>query len=140
MGIAVRQIHDYRQCGHYCPNLIANFEAVVQLGSEALILGLARFSLPLQVADGAKRLLMDIFAMATSAVVVFLPADPVLQRDRDYHKLEPTESSDEYRYYETRFPDTRFQTPDVSLSIVVGTGLSKFNIVLLGDKLIGWFS
>jgi len=93
------------------------------------------------VVDGWKRFLVDIFAMVISAVVVFLLAHAWdLQRERDEHKLEPIEASDEYRHYEIRFPDTQRRMLDISLSIVVGTGLIIIYIVLIGDKWIGWFS
>ncbi|MDE2780969.1 MAG: hypothetical protein OXI91_15025 [Chloroflexota bacterium] len=107
----------------------------------SITIGLALFSLPLQVVDGWKRFLVDIFAMVISAVVVFLLAHAWdLQRERDEHKLEPIEASDEYRHYEIRFPDTQSRMLDISLSIVVGTGLIVIYIVLLGDKWVGWFS
>ena len=91
--------------------------------------------------NGWKRFLVDIFAMVISAVVVFLLAHAWdLQLERDDHKLEPLEASDECRYYEIRFPDTQRRVPDIILSVVVGTGLIIIYIALLGEKWIGWFS
>ncbi len=107
----------------------------------AITIGLALFSLPLNVVDGWKRFLVDIFAMVISAVVIFLLAHAWdLQRERDEHKLDPIETSEEYRYYEIRFPDTQRRMLDIVLSVVVGTGLIVVYIALLGEKWIGWFT
>ena len=107
----------------------------------AITIGLALFSLPLDVWASWRRFLLDIFAMFLSAVAVFLLAHVRdLQRERDDYKLEPIESSDKYRFYEIRFPDTQRRMLDIWLSVVVGTGLIIAYVALLVDKWVGWFS
>ncbi len=107
----------------------------------AITIGLALFSLPLDGWDGWRRFLLDIFAMVLSAVVVFLLAHAWdLQRERDDYKLDSIESSDKYRFYEIRFPDTQRRMLDIWPSVGVGTGLIIAYVALLGDKWVGWFS
>ena len=128
--------------------LIRSKQADIHLGEifalgifGAITIGLALFSLPLEVLDGWRRFLVDIFAMVISAVVVFLLAHAWdLQRERDDFKLEPIEASDEHRFYEIRFPDTQRRMLDIWLSVIVGTGLIVIYVALLGDRWVGWFS
>ena len=128
--------------------LIRSKQADIHLGEifalgifGAITIGLTLFSLPLNVLDGWRRFLVDIFAMVISAVVVFLLAHAWdLQRERDDYKLEPIETSDEHRFYEIKFPDTQRRMLDIWLSVVVGTGLIIIYVALLGDKWVAWFS
>ena len=79
--------------------------------------------------------------MVLSAVVVFLLAHAWdLQRERDDYKLDSIESSDKYRFYEIRFPDTQRRMLDIWPSVGVGSGLIIAYVALLGDKWVGWFS
>ena len=107
----------------------------------AITIGLALFSLPLDGWDGWRRFLLDIFAMVLSAVLVFLLTHAWdRQRERDDYKLDSIESSDKYRFYEIRFPDTQRRMLDIWPSVGVGTGLIIAYVALLGDKWVGWFS
>lgn len=105
----------------------------------SITIGLVLFSLPSNAESGWTRLLVDLFAMLTSTVVIFLLFHiQDLQRERDQQKFDTLGARHAGQMQAlVRFLDTQQRSFDQWISLVVGGSIVGTYAVLLFHKWLG---